>query len=71
MAKKPQKTAYNAGASAFTKGKGGEHNPHDSDSADCKAWEHGYLDRQKMLSNTRRPPGATARQPAARPAVHH
>jgi hypothetical protein len=70
MARRPQKNAYSAGASAFSKGKGGEYNPHDSGSADCKAWEHGYLDRQKMLSNTRRPPGTPVRQQPSRPTAH-
>ncbi|TCR90974.1 MULTISPECIES: hypothetical protein [Rhizobium/Agrobacterium group] len=70
MARRPQKNAYRAGASAFLKGMGGEHNPHASESADCKAWEHGYLDRQKMLSNTRRPVSSAGRQPVSRPTAH-
>jgi hypothetical protein len=69
MAGTTPKNAYSAGASAFSKGKGGEQNPHKSESPDCKAWEHGYLDRQKMLSNTRRPAGVAGRHQAQ--PTHH
>jgi hypothetical protein len=58
MAKTTHEKAYDAGANAFAKGHGKEDNPHRSESSESKTWEHGYLDRQKVRGNERRPVGA-------------
>ncbi len=55
--KKGQSNSYDAGARARANGKEGDANPYGTGSSDSKAWEHGYLDRQKVLGNDRRPGG--------------
>lgn len=70
MTRKSAKSAYDAGANACARGGGGEKNPHNVATPDSKAWEHGYLDRQKVMSNDRRPPSASGKQPASGVPAH-
>ncbi len=65
MTKTAHEKAYDAGASAFAKGRGHEANPHGCDTAECKTWEHGYLDRQKVRSDDRPPLGRPSHHTAA------
>lgn len=44
--------SYKAGAKAFgDAGRDKATNPHPSQTAKARTWEHGYLDRQKLQAN--------------------